>query len=158
MARAATVVLANGATLHYRATVLSGGSYVGTGGFTRIPSVKSVTLPTSDREEIDTSDLDSEGIYKEFDLGDADPGESKIMYHLNPSNAVHQALDAASVTQDAAVFEFKLLLAHGTSAGYYKKWRARFKKPETDDIERNKPLAQTMNLRNSGGVDPWTNV
>lgn len=149
MARAAQVVLGNGSEVYWRDTNASG---VGTGSFVKIPSVRSVTLPVGDREEVDTTDLDSENDYKEFQLGDKDPGTSTLSFHFNATNAVHVDIATNAEASSADLFEFKVLLA----SGYYKTWRARIQNLEYDAIERNTPVSATLNLRNSGAPDAWT--
>lgn len=153
MARVAQVALGNGSEIYWRGTNASG---VGTGTFVKIPSAKSITLPTADREEIDMTDLDSEGNYKEFELGDIDPGESSLAFHFNPTNAVHQQLDAAQAA--STLYEFKVLRSTGVAAGYYKIWRGRIKNLEYDPIERNTPFMGTLTIRNNGAPDIWSNA
>lgn len=151
MARAAQVLRGNGTTVYWRDTNASG---VGTGPFVRIPSVVSVTLPAGDREEIDTSDLDSENDYKEFQLGDKDPGTSSIVFHFNPTNAVHVDVATNAEASGADLFEFKVI----QESGYYKVWRGRLQNLEYEGFERNTPIRATLNIRNNGAPDAWTNA
>jgi len=141
MARAAQVLLGNKSAIYYRNVDANGN---GTGAFTRIPSAKKITLPDLDSEEIDISDLDSEEDVKEYTLGDTDPGTSQLEVHYNPDNAVHQALIAACL--DKSVKEFKVHISTSSKAWV---WKGRIKKfpPE---IERNSPIAATIEIRNTG--------
>lgn len=148
MVRAAQVTLGNGSEVYWRDTNSSG---VGTGAFVKIPSVKSVTLPYGEREEVDTTDLDSENDYKEFQLGDKDPGNSELKFHFNMSNAVHLDIATNAEASSSSLFEFKVVLA----SGLYKAWRARIANLQYDPIERNTPNMATLNLRNSGAPDAW---
>lgn len=153
MPRTAQVLLGNGGAAYYRATDSSG---VGTGSFTTIPSVMSISLPTAEREEIDVTDLDSTGNYKEFKLGDIDPGTSTLKIHLNPSNSVHTTLVAAAEASSDTLYEFKATVNDQNSTARVKVWRARIVNAETSEITRNQPLELTFNLRNSGAPDAWT--
>lgn len=141
MARAAQVLLGNKSAVYYRNTDASGN---GTGSYTRIPSAVKITLPDLDSEEIDISDLDSEGDVKEYTLGDTDPGTSQLEVHYNPNNSVHQALIDACL--DKSVKEFKVHISTSTKAWV---WKGRIKKfpPE---IERNTAISATMEIRNTG--------
>jgi len=141
MARAAQVLLGNRSTIYYRNTDANG---AGTGSYTRIPSAVKITLPDLDSEEIDISDLDSEGDVKEYTLGDTDPGTSALELHYNPDNAVHQALIDACL--DKSVKEFKV---HISTSGKAWIWKGRIKKfpPE---IERNAAIMASMEIRNTG--------
>lgn len=141
MARAASVLLGNGSKLYYRGV---DGSGVGTGSYTVIPSLKNIALPEREREEVNTTDLDSVDNSKEYSLGDVEPGESSCDVHFNPANATHQALDAASLTDN--VYQWKAELV----SGYYTTWYGRIKNfLGGATLERNTPVEGPLVIRNT---------
>lgn len=141
MARLAQVILGNGSKLYWRATDVNGN---GTGSFVPIPSVLKISLPQLESEEIDCSDLDSEGDVKEYQLGDTDPGNSTADVHYNPTNATHEALIDALLAK--TVHEFKATIAN-TGKAWIWKGRVKVFKPE---LERNTPVVAPLEIRNTG--------
>ena len=143
MARTAEVLLGNGSSLSWRATSAPG---VGTGSFVVIPSGRSIGLPQPDSEEVDTTDLDSEGDAKEYQLGDTDYGNSTIEVHWNPTNAQHAALLTALTAKTE--HEFKAVIA---DSGKIITWFARVKGFPMS-LSRNEPILLSMELRNTGAM------
>lgn len=59
-----------------------------------IGNVRNITLPDASKEEVDVTDHDSTGIYREFLPGLADPGTATLECNYNPTDAGQQALVA----------------------------------------------------------------
>jgi hypothetical protein len=141
MARASVVKLGNGTTVFHRQLNASG---VPIGSYVRIPSAKKIDPPAADREEIDTSDLDSEGDVKEYELGDSDPGESTLEIHFNTKNAIHREIYEACQTGTTG-YQFKVVYADGD----FEEWKGRYKSMSRS-LERNSPIVGQVTIRNTG--------
>lgn len=84
--------------------------YSGDGGttWTAIPGVVSFSDGETSTEEVDVTDYDSPAGWREFANGLKEGGTGSIVLHFDPSNAVHQALEAAA---GGAAIQFRVTIS-----------------------------------------------
>jgi len=87
-----------------------------TGVYQTIPECRNIGAPTPDRDQIDVTNHDSVGAFREFIGGLVDPGEVTAECNFVPTNTVHAQCLADSISSTSVPRNFRILLVGGTRA------------------------------------------